>query len=208
MSGGGRIFLVRHGQSEGNRERRFSPNPHIELTAVGEAQARAAGRWLAERARPGRIVSSPFRRARTTASWIATELGFAGEIELEPGLREREIGELAGRPYAALVEHPSYDVERFWEWRPRGGESLVEVQARAAPVLERLVATAAETDVVVVSHGGVMLALCAHVEGGWHRPRVARNCEIVRIERGAGRLRVAESVRVAEAASAEELVGR
>lgn len=202
MSGGGRIYLVRHGQSEGNRERRFSPNPHIELTALGEEQARAAGRWLAARARPSRIVSSPFLRARSTAAWIAAELGFADEIELEPGLRERDIGELAGRPYAALLEHPSYDVERFWEWRPRGGESLDQVRLRAAPVLDRLAASPG--DAVVVSHGGVMLALCAHVEGGWHRPRVARNCEIVLVERGRAGLRIVESVRMAEAASSED----
>jgi broad specificity phosphatase PhoE len=83
-----------------------------------------------------------------------------------------------------MREHPAYRVDRFWEWRPAGGESLIDVQRRAAPVLERLLAEAMSGDVVVVSHGGVMLALCAHVEGDWTRPHVARNCEVLVVERG------------------------
>jgi 2,3-bisphosphoglycerate-dependent phosphoglycerate mutase len=177
---------VRHGESEGNFERCFSPNPHIELTDRGIEQARAAGRRIVSVRAPLRIVSSPFRRALRTARLIAEEVSFAGEVETEHDLRERDIGELAGRPYSWMREHPAYRPDRFWEWRPAGGESLVDVQRRAAPVLERLLGAAPPVgDVVVVSHGGVMLALCAHVEGSWTRPHVARNCEVLVVERGA-----------------------
>jgi broad specificity phosphatase PhoE len=179
-----RLLLVRHGESAGNFERCFSPNPHIELTERGIAQARAAGRRIAAEGAPVRIVSSPFRRALRTARLIAEEMGFAGDVETEGDLRERDIGELAGRPYSWMREHHAYRPDRFWEWRPAGGESLVDVQRRAAPVLERLLAEGRPGDVVVVSHGGVMLALCAHVEGGWTRPHVARNCEVPVVERG------------------------
>jgi broad specificity phosphatase PhoE len=179
---GRRLLLVRHGESEGNFERCFSPNPHIELTDRGVEQARAAGRRIAAGAVPVRIVSSPFRRALRTARLIADEIGFRGAIETEHDLRERDIGELAGKPYSWMREHHAYRPDRFWEWRPAGGESLVDVQRRAAPVLERLLAESGD-DVLVVSHGGVMLALCAHVEGDWLRPKVARNCEVLVVER-------------------------
>ena len=179
-----RLLLVRHGESEGNFERRFSPDPHIELTERGIEQARAAGRLIRERFAPIAVVSSPFRRAQRTARLIADEIGLASPIQTEHDLRERDIGELAGRPYHWMHEHPAYRPERFWEWRPQGGESLLDVRARAAPVLERLI-DAAEGDAVVVSHGGVMLALCAHVEGDWLRPKVARNCEVIVVQRGA-----------------------
>lgn len=178
-----RLLLVRHGESEGNFERCFSPNPHIELTDRGVEQARGAGRRIAADRAPARIVSSPFRRAIRTARLIAEELGFAGEIETERDLRERDIGELAGRPYSWMRDHHAYRPDRFWEWRPARGESLVDVQRRAAPVLERLLGEGPEGDVLVVSHGGVMLALCAHVEGSWTRPHVARNCEVLVVER-------------------------
>jgi glucosyl-3-phosphoglycerate phosphatase len=182
MSSGRRLLLVRHGESEGNFERCFSPNPHIELTERGVDQARTAGRLIASGFAPVRIVSSPFRRAVRTARLIAGETSYDAEIDVEHDLRERDIGELAGRPYGWMREHPAYRPDRFWEWRPAGGESLVDVQERAAPVLQRILANGPEGDVVVVSHGGVMLALCAHIEGSWLRPHVARNCEVLVVE--------------------------
>ena len=184
MTSGGRLLLVRHGESEGNFERCFSPNPHIELTERGIEQAHAAGRRIGADRVPARIVSSPFRRALRTAQFIADQASFTGTIETERDLRERDIGELAGRPYSWMRDHPAYRPERFWEWRPAGGESLVDVQRRAAPVLDRLLAAISSGDVVLVSHGGVMLALCAHLERSWTRPHVARNCEILIVERG------------------------
>ena len=177
--GFGRFVLVRHGQSEGNEARQFSVSPDILLTPRGEEQAREAGRVIAARFRPSAIVASPFRRARLTAALIAGELGHDGEILVEDDLRERSIGELAGAPYDAMHHHPTYRADRFWEWRPAGGESLEDVSRRAGAVLERLAAKHTGRDVVVVSHGGTMLALCAWVEGGWTRARVARNCEVV-----------------------------
>jgi broad specificity phosphatase PhoE len=178
----GRLLLVRHGESEGNRERRFSPNPHILLTELGVEQASATAAVIQAHFRPVRIVSSPFRRARDTAQIIAETIGHAASIVVEDDLRERSIGELAGKPYSAMRNHGEYLVERFWEWRPAGGESLVDVQARASRVLDALVASHPGEDVVVVSHGGVMLALCAYVEGSWTRLKVARNCELVVVE--------------------------
>lgn len=190
MSSSRRVLLVRHGESEGNFERCFSPNPHIELTDRGVEQARAAGRLIAGGFSPTRIVASPFRRAFRTAGIIAGETGFEADIHVEHDLRERDIGELAGRPYGWMREHPDYRADRFWEWRPAGGESLVDVQGRAAPVLQRILAEGPDGDIVVVSHGGVMLALCAHVEGSWLRPHVARNCEVLVVESTPGGLSV------------------
>ena len=182
----GRLILVRHGESEGNRAQRFSPNPDIRLTEVGVEQARDTGRVIAQHFAPARLVASSYHRAQHTARIIAETIGYGGEILVEPDLRERGIGELAGQPYRSMREHPEYEVSRFWEWRPAGGESLLDVQERAAPVLVRLVEAHPGEDVVVVSHGGVMLALCAHVEGGWTRPRVARNCEVLVVTHAPG----------------------
>jgi len=182
----GRLLLVRHGESEGNRERRFSPNPEILLTERGVEQASATAEVIREHFRPRRIVSSPFRRARDTAQIIAEAIGHRGSIDVEHDLRERAIGELAGQPYAAMRDHPGYVVDRFWEWRPAGGESLLDVQLRAARVLGKLMAAHPGEEIVVVSHGGVMLALCAHVEGSWTRFKVARNCEVVVVEHAPG----------------------
>ena len=63
----GRLLLIRHGESEGNRDRVFCRTPDVPLTEEGRCQARAAGEWIAERYAPVRIVTSPFARAAVLA---------------------------------------------------------------------------------------------------------------------------------------------
>lgn len=175
MSAVGRCILVRHGESAANAERVFTPHPEVDLTARGEEQARAAGRVVARRFAPVAVVASPLRRARRTAELIGATLGL--DVTVEPDLRERSYGEFAGRPYADA--RPGFDPAAWWEWRPPGGESLVEVAARVGAALDRIAARHAGADVVVVSHGGVMLALARHVTGDWGAGRVAKNAELL-----------------------------
>ncbi len=172
-----RLLLIRHGQSEGNRLRRFSPDNHIDLTDHGVEQAREAGRRIGARFEPTRIVASPYHRTQRTARLLAQAMGHRGPIDTEHDLREREIGDLAGAPYAAMAEDPAYDPGRFWDWRPPRGESLVDVIERSGPVIDALLAGGEQT--VVVSHGGVMLALRAYLDGHWDHSSVSANCEIL-----------------------------
>jgi deoxyribonuclease-4 len=169
----GRLVLVRHGESEGNRDRIFTPTPDVPLTEAGRAQVSAAAAWIATRFRPVRIVASPFTRARQSAEILAATFGLG--VDVEEDLRERSYGALAGRPYAVVRDCPDYDPEVYWEWcPPEGGETLVAVARRAGAVLDRLVRTAPREDVVVVSHGALMMGLWWHVTGVWRRGRVAR----------------------------------
>jgi len=171
----GRLILIRHGESAGNRERRFTPHPEIPLTDLGREQARAAAAHIREGFAPSRIVSSPLVRARQTAVILSEILAL--EVGVEHDLRERDMGEFAGQLYAA--PRPGFDPAAWWEWRPPGGETLAEVAVRAGRALERIAAAAPREDVVVVSHGGVMLALVRHLTGAWGEGRVARNAEIL-----------------------------
>ena len=77
---------------------------------------------------------------------------------------------------------PGYDPRRPWLWEPPGGESFEHVKARVGPILDRLAITHPTRDVVVVSHGGVMMALWAHVTGVWDNAHVPPNCGIILIE--------------------------
>lgn len=175
--GKGRLILVRHGESEGNRERRFTLTPEVGLTELGFAQADAAAAFLSRTFRVERIVASPFRRTQQTAERIAAQLGLG--FATEPDIRERDFGALAGHPYESVFADPAFDSGPRWEWRPEGGETLVEVQQRAAPAVRRIAAEHPTHDVVVVSHGGVMMALSAHFAGTWEGISVAPNCGIL-----------------------------
>jgi probable phosphoglycerate mutase len=180
-----RLILIRHGESEGNRDRVFTLTPAVPLTDRGREQVRAAASWIAARYVPRRIVASPFVRAQQTADELAAVL--AVPIEVEVDLRERSYGELAGQPYSILQTRTDFDPGAYWLWRPPGGETLIEVARRAGAVLDRLAAASPEDDVVVVSHGATMMSLWWHVTGAWREGRVARNAGIVVVEHREGR---------------------
>jgi broad specificity phosphatase PhoE len=179
----GKLILVRHGESAGNRDRIFAVSPHdLPLTELGYAQANDAGRLIAARFSPKLVVSSEMLRASETARIIAGIL--AVPLRLEPDLHEREIGKHRGRPYDSFLSEPDYDPRRPWAWKPQGGESYEEVQARVGPILDRLAADRAGSDTVVVSHGGVMTCLWAYATGSWEGAYVPPNCGIVVLEHG------------------------
>jgi broad specificity phosphatase PhoE len=168
------LILIRHGQSLGNAERRFTHGPDEPLTDLGRDEARAAGRLVAAHHAPVALYASPFLRARETALLVGEALG------LEPvtvdDLREQFFGELHGRPYDEFTHAAEASAVPRWERRPPGGETLREVAARAGPALDAIAARHAGQPVVVVSHGGVMAALLGHAARDFTtEPTVARN---------------------------------
>ncbi len=179
----GRLLLVRHAESEGNRDRVFTATPSVGLTERGREQASSAAGWIGTRYAPRRIVTSPYARARETAAILAARLGLAAAVEED--LRERDYGRLAGLPYA--TPRPDYDAARYWLWRPEGGETLVEVAARVGAVLDRLTREDPAGEIVVVSHGAAMMAAYCHVTGAWPPAgRVVRNAGVVVVEHQEG----------------------
>ena len=178
-----RLILVRHGESSGNRERIFATQPHeLPLTETGYRQAQAAAQRIAALFDAELVVTSSYVRASETARIIAGALGVP--LEIEPNLHEREIGAHRGLSYDSLLAAPDYDPNRPWAWKPEDGESYEEVQARVGPILDRLAKAHPEDDVVIVSHGGVMVALWAYVTGEWDGAHAQPNCGIVLIEHG------------------------
>jgi len=176
----GRLILVRHGESEGNRDRTFTQSTHVPLTSRGREQAQTAAERIAARYAPVRMVTSPYMRARQTAEIIAGVIGLA--VECEAALREQSFGVFAGQPYDALLSDAAYHEGPRWHGRPQGGESLIDVYERVVPAFERVARAGVGQDVVIVSHGGVMLALCAHVTGSWDDLNVTPNAGIVVVE--------------------------
>jgi len=180
-----RLILVRHGESEGNRDRTFTQSASVPLTPLGREQAGQAAALIAEQFAPQRVVASPFARARETAEIVAAAFGL--EVELEAALREQSFGVFAGQPYEALLGDAAYHEGPRWHWRPEGGESLIDVSARVVPAFERLARESAGRDTVIVSHGGVMLTLCAFVAGSWDGLSVTPNAGVVVVEFAEGR---------------------
>lgn len=186
----GKLIMVRHGESEGNRDRRFTISPEVPLTDLGRQQAREAARRIAKRFNPHLVISSPYRRARQTSDIIAAELGLP--IEIVHDLHERDLGVLKGQSYDLLRDlagqDSGYDPKRGWLWRPENGESYEDVRKRVIVAIEETRRRYPDHELIVVSHGGVMLSMWAHLTGSWEGAHMPQNCGIVLIEHEPDRL--------------------
>ena len=125
------VFLIRHGQTSWNKERRFLGRSDIPLDEDGHAQATL----LAQALSPipfDAVYSSPLSRAWATATKLAQPHGL--EPEVLPGLTELDQGELEGMKGVLLPERfPAF--YQAWRADPThvrvpGGETLAECQAR------------------------------------------------------------------------------
>jgi broad specificity phosphatase PhoE len=186
----GRIVLVRHGETEANRLRRFA-SEDVCLTDLGRAQALELAKRLQNEFRPDHLVSSEFLRARQTGEIISQVLGMP--VEAVPGIHELDFGSLKGQPYEELAQLRATDWSRNpeapernnpWTWRPPGGESAEDVRLRAIEAIERLRVSFPDREVVVVCHGIVIQAVCAHITGEWSDGSVPPNCGVVTVGHG------------------------
>ena len=148
-----RLLLLRHGQTELSRQRRYSGRGDPELTETGRRQAADAARYLASKGGISAVVSSPLRRARDTAAAAADALGLT--VRVDDDLTETDFGEWEGLTFAEAAErHP--DVHGRWlrdtSLRPPGGESFEEVAARVGRARDRIVGEHGPETVLVVSH--------------------------------------------------------
>ena len=155
------LYLVRHGETDWNRQHRIQGLTDIPLNETGRDQARAAGRLLARRPWDG-IVTSPLSRAVETASIIAAEAGLS-EPEQVQALVERNYGEGEGLDFAEINRrYPDRSVVP-------GQETRDEVIARVVPALRELAASRPGQSIIVVSHGGaIRSALMAADPAGDH----------------------------------------
>jgi len=161
-----RILLVRHGQTEWNRQEIFRGRTNIPLSDVGRMQAAAlAGRLSAERLLA--IYCSPLMRAYETAECIADC----------HGLHAQQISDLTDMDYGAWegLQHAQVAQEYaplYARWRsephlvqPPDGETLAQVRERAVTALDDLAARHPNATAVVVSHRVVNKLILCHALG-------------------------------------------
>ena len=155
------IFLIRHGETEGNRMRVFQ-QPETPLSDRGCAQARQLGERRAALG-VGEILTSDYARTQMTAEAVSQATGGV-PLKLDAGLRERNFGALRGRAYADL------DLDPFAvDYTPPDGESWEALHTRVSAAWERVTHAAlkAESNLAVVTHGLVCHSLVTrHLELG------------------------------------------
>ena len=150
------FWLIRHGETQWNAERRLQGNIDIPLNATGLEQAENLGQFLRSPAfdvRIDTVVSSDLGRAYETATTAAGHFNLP--IEPNPQLRERCYGIYEGQDWAKLkalgtldFRRPEQDVEQ--------GETLEVFAARVTQAFEALAQRYRGHNVMVFSHGGVI----------------------------------------------------
>jgi len=160
------IYLVRHGQSEGNKENRMRGRCDFPLTEEGEQQAKALAKiskeWILSA-----IFTSPLIRAEKTAEYIGFECSLNPEID--EGLHNIRLGEWEGKPMDwVMMNFP--EEWKMWMSNPEGltlpgFEPLSDVQNRAYESLKRRTEEFKGKNFCIVTHRAVLKPLIARVLG-------------------------------------------
>ena len=154
------VIVVRHGESEWNREGRQQGHLDSGLSARGKAQAEAIAHRLAERSFAA-LYSSDLGRAHQTAKIIADVTGHTAILDAR--LRERNLGIFEGLTWPEIEQRYPEDCRSFRTGDPDyvipNGESARRRFCRTVGCLEEIAGNHAGEVIVIVAHGGVLSGL-------------------------------------------------
>jgi probable phosphoglycerate mutase len=162
------IYLIRHGETDWNRDRRYQGQRDIPLNDKGRAQARRNGealRALLPDIAACEFISSPLSRARDTMEIVRKALGLPPErYRVDDRIKELNYGHWEGMLQDDLSMVDPHGLARRsvdpFRWRPDNGESYADLLVRVAEWEGTI-----REDTVVASHGGVSRCLRGHLLG-------------------------------------------
>lgn len=178
----GTLVLLRHGQSVWNKENRFTGFTDVDLSEVGEAEAKAAGEKLASLPLD-HVFTSTLKRAYRTAELALATAGQSNAPQTRhDDLRERDYGDLTGLNKDDMRQ--KYGEEQVHIWRrsydvqPPKGESLKDVVTRVEPYYRSQIEPLLQDgkNVLVAAHGNTLRAMLIIL--GLHTPETINNAEI------------------------------
>jgi len=183
------VLLIRHGQSEGNAERRFGGHTATPLSPRGRKQANAMARALKDEELTA-IYSSDLARAIETAQPLAKLTGL--HIHPTTAFRERSVGVMEGLTFEdAAQKHPEQYaalLRRDFEHVLTGGESYRQLLDRAWQKLDEIIEQNKGGKIAVFSHTGTICILALHLMGALDAPELkpvwimSANCGVTRFE--------------------------
>ena len=183
------VLLIRHGQSEGNAERRFGGHTATPLSPRGRRQAQATARALRSEELTA-IYTSDLARAVATAEPLGKLTGLP--INSTDAFRERSVGVMEGLTFEkAAQQHPEQYaalLRRDFEHVLTGGESYRQLLDRAWQKLDEIIAENKGGKIAVFSHTGTICILALHLMGALDAPELrpvwitSANCGVTRFE--------------------------
>ncbi len=156
------LWLIRHGETDWNREGRWQGWRDVPLNATGLAQAEAMAERLAGAGVAfGALYASPLRRALQTAQPTAHRLGL--EIRIDERLREIHQGAFEGLTHAEIAQRFAAELEAIRRApalaSAPGGETVTQVAARVRAAADDIARRHGGQTVLVFGHGLALATL-------------------------------------------------
>lgn len=158
------LVLCRHGESQWNRENRFTGFTDVDLNETGVAEAKRAGTQIKD-IKFDKVYTSTLKRAYRTAELAMAEAGQNPPTIRHDDLRERDYGDLTGlnkdETRQKFGEEQVHIWRRSYDVPPPGGESLKDVVARVTPYYEKhiLPDLKAGKNILLAAHGNTLRAM-------------------------------------------------
>ncbi|MBF0338501.1 MAG: histidine phosphatase family protein [Nitrospirae bacterium] len=163
------VYLLRHGRTIGDNERRYKGHTDVPLSQEGISQAARSARYIKKHAATGIqcLYCSDLSRTIESAEMIGKPFNLR-PITVE-GLRERHFGRWEGMTFDEVSQTYPQAFELWAKnplaFSPIDGESTLDVSARVMPVLYDIIEGHKNEAIVIVAHGGVNRVILATLLG-------------------------------------------
>lgn len=198
------LFIVRHGETEWNKEKRLQGSTDIPLSDAGRHLARLSGAALAETPFDY-IFSSPLNRAYETACLFRGNQKV--DIIKDDRLRELCFGDYEGQNMSQLLDDPNRTFRFFFKQphryqAPNNGESLEHLCARAASFMEEVILPLEHhcNRVMIVAHGAMNKALMTYVKkhdlSQFWTGGLQKNCNVILLTLEHGQFQILDETHI------------
>ena len=184
------IYIVRHGETLWNKEKRLQGRTDIDLNENGRDLARKTGEALMN-TRIDRIYSSPLMRARETAELIRN--GREIEILTDDRLKELCFGSFEGQDFSKLIRDESLTFRYFFK-QPElyvpspDAETLEQLIARAGDFMQEVIEPLADQceRIMIVAHGALNKGIMSYIKGhgidAFWSGGLQQNCNVIIVD--------------------------
>jgi alpha-ribazole phosphatase len=164
------LYLIRHGATEGNHEKRYKGSIDVPISQEGLEQVARAAEFILADLQGGELTAvytSPLSRAVDTAEIIAEPFGI--EPVVVENLKERHFGVWEGMTFGEIREKYPDEFNRWaenpLEHSPVGGESSIVVSNRITPEVEAIISRHDGEAFAIVGHGGINRIIICNLLG-------------------------------------------
>ena len=170
-----KIYAIRHGETDWNKEKRIQGRTDIELNEIGIKQAESI-KDLIKNEHFDLIISSPLKRAKKTAEIVSNGV----PIVYSDGLIERNFGLFEGKIMTEINFEDCYNYNLNYD--DGSIEKVQDLVKRVYTFLDEVKEKYSDKKVLLVTHGGVIRAIKIYFEGmpenGMLPHAATKNCEL------------------------------